>query len=69
MTDLPIREIEMGQLALALVIEDFRKRVRREETTEAEVAEIFEAALSHFPADFEVDVRAFLQSKPMPTKE
>lgn len=60
MTDLPVRELEMGQLALALVLEDFRQRVAREQTTEAEVVAVMEAALSHFPPEFEPDIRRFL---------
>lgn len=60
MTDLPVRELEMGQLALALVIEDFRQRVARQETTETEVAAVMESALAHFPPEFEPDIRKFL---------
>lgn len=53
-------QIEMGQLALSLVLEDFRRRVEREEMTEAAVADIVRDALGRFPPEFEADLRSYM---------
>lgn len=52
--------IEMGQLALALVMEDFRRRIEAKSVTEAEFADLITAALVRFPPEFEADLRAFM---------
>lgn len=52
--------VEMGQLALALVIEDFRRRIEAKTMTEAEFADLVTAALGRFPPEFEADLRAFM---------
>lgn len=60
MTDPSRADIEMGQLALALVMEDFGRRIAREEATEAEVAAIVDAALGRFPPEFESGLRDYM---------
>lgn len=57
MTEDTKADIEMGQLALGLVMEDFRRRLERKEMSEADVAELVESALKKFPGDFEPRVR------------
>lgn len=52
--------IEMGQLALSLVLEDFRRRVERGEMTETVVADIVSDALGRFPPEFEADLRSYM---------
>ena len=55
-------DIEMGQLGLALVMEDFRRRIESRAMTEADVAELMTAALDRFPPEFEPRLREFLAS-------
>ena len=59
-------EIEMGQLGLALVMEDFRRRIESKAMTEADVAELMTAALGRFPPEFEPRLREFLASHAPP---
>lgn len=62
MTEATQADIEMGQFALGLVMEDFRRRLDRKEMTEAEVAELVTSALKRFPSDFEPKVRDLVAS-------
>ncbi len=57
MTEEMKADIEMGQLALGLVMEDFRRRLERKEMSEADIAELVESALKRFPSDFEPQIR------------
>ena len=57
MTEETKADIEMGQLALGLVMEDFRRRLERKEMSEADIAELVESALMRFPRDFEPQIR------------
>lgn len=60
MTSSARADIEMGQLALALVMEDFRRRLERKDVTEMELADLVTAALKRFPPDFEAELREYI---------
>ena len=62
MTSSTRADIEMGQLALALVMEDFRRRLERKDTTEAEFADLVTTALGRFPPEFESGLRDYMAS-------
>ena len=53
-------EIEMGQLGLALIMEDFRRRIERSEMTEEALADLLNGALNRFPPEFETELRGYL---------
>ncbi|RYF89783.1 MAG: hypothetical protein EON95_18185 [Caulobacteraceae bacterium] len=56
-------KIEQGQLALALVMMDFERRVARKEAGEQELAELTAAALERFPPDFQAALRAEIAAR------
>ena len=56
-------KMEQGQLALALVMADFQRRVDRQEVKEVEVAELMTAALGRFPPEFQPEIRAELATR------
>lgn len=62
MTPPALSDVQMGKFALALVMEDLRRRVEREETSEAEVAELVTAALDRFPDEFQSNLRTYAAS-------
>jgi hypothetical protein len=56
-------KMEQGQLALALVMEDFQRRVEREEASEEELSALMSAALDRFPPEFQSKLRAELAAR------
>lgn len=56
-------KMEQGQLALALVMADFQRRVDRKEVKEVEIAELMTAALGRFPPEFQPEIRAELAAR------
>jgi len=55
-------EVEMGQLGLALVMEDFRRRIERGDMSEEAFADLLTGALNRFPPEFETELRGYLSS-------
>ncbi len=51
----------MGELALALVLEDLKAREARADLNEGQAREILSAALERFPADAHPELHALLE--------
>ena len=56
--------VAMGELALAIVLEDLKVRVTKSELTEAEAKDIVGAALERFPADANPELHALVEEHP-----
>lgn len=56
-------KVEQGQLALALVMMDFERRVARKEAGETEFVELMAAALERFPQEFQSALRAEIAAR------
>lgn len=50
----------MGELALAIVYEDLKARVSRDELSEEDARGLIAAALHHFPADMHPQLHALV---------
>lgn len=51
-------KMEQGQLALALVLADFNRRVERKEAREEDIVDLMAETLGLFPPEFQPEVRA-----------